>query len=59
MKVHHRTAYITHDAARHISQQTLADMAAAHGCDLRNGGASCDDSRADLLAWLSEGEESE
>ena len=35
MKVHHRTVYITYDAAKHISQQTLADMAAAHGCALR------------------------
>ena len=33
-----------------------AMLRAAHDWGWRNGGASCDDSRADLLAWLSERE---
>ena len=30
-----KAVYITNEAAEHISQRALADMAAENGCDLR------------------------
>ena len=50
-----RTGTATEDDAGRVD----AMIRAAHDWGWRNGGASCDDSRADLLAWLSEGEDSE
>ena len=47
-----RTGTATEDDAGRVD----AMIRAAHDWGWRNGGASCDDSRADLLAWLGEGE---